>query len=198
MNEIISFLNSINFNWNIIEIIAVTSSIIYVSLASRQSINCWIFAIISVSLYIYICFNAHLYLETGLQIFYLIMAVYGYLNWTKSSNNLSITNLSVGNHLLTIVLGTICTFLLGYFFTIYTSSQMPIIDSFTTVFSVIATYMLTKKVLENWLYWIVIDIVSIYLYFNRELHLTSLLFILYSIIAIFGYYSWLRHSKKYA
>lgn len=198
MNEIISFLNSINFNWNIIEIIAVTSSIIYVSLASRQSINCWIFAIISVSLYIYICFNAQLYLETGLQIFYLIMAVYGYLNWTKSSNNLSITNLSVGNHLLTITFGTICAFLLGYFFTIYTSSQMPIIDSFTTVFSVIATYMLTKKVLENWLYWIVIDIVSIYLYFNRELHLTSLLFILYSIIAIFGYYSWLRHSKKYA
>ena len=198
MNEIISFLNSINFNWNIIEIIAVTSSIIYVSLASRQSINCWIFAIISVLLYIYICFNAQLYLETGLQIFYLIMAVYGYLNWTKSSNNLPITNLSVSNHLLTIALGTICAFLLGYFFTIYTSSQMPIIDSFTTVFSVIATYMLTKKVLENWLYWVVIDIVSIYLYFNRELHLTSLLFILYSIIAIFGYYSWLRHSKKYA
>jgi nicotinamide mononucleotide transporter len=87
---------------------------------------------------------------------------------------------------------------LGYFFTIYTSSKMPIIDSFTTVFSVIATYMLTKKIIENWLYWVVIDILSIYLYFNRELHLTSLLFILYSIIAIFGYYSWLRHSKKYA
>jgi nicotinamide mononucleotide transporter len=75
---------------------------------------------------------------------------------------------------------------------------LPIIDSFTTVFSVIATFMLTKKILENWLYWVVIDIVSVYLYFSRELHLTSLLFILYSIIAIFGYLSWLRNSKKYA
>jgi nicotinamide mononucleotide transporter len=75
---------------------------------------------------------------------------------------------------------------------------LPIIDSFTTVFSVISTFMLTKKILENWLYWVVIDIVSVYLYFSRELHLTSLLFILYSIIAIFGYFSWLRYSKKYA
>jgi nicotinamide mononucleotide transporter len=198
MNEIISFLNNINFNWNIIEIIAVALSIIYVSLASRQNINCWIFAIVSVSLYIYICFNAQLFPETGLQIFYLIMAVYGYLNWSKSSNNLIITNLSVGKHLLIISLGTLFAFLFGYFFTIYTSSKLPIIDSFTTVFSVIATFMLTKKILENWLYWVVIDIVSVYLYFSRELHLTSLLFILYSIIAIFGYLSWLRNSKKYA
>ena len=198
MNDIISLLNNINFNWNIIEIIAVALSIIYVSLASRQNINCWIFAIISVSLYIYICFNAQLFPETGLQIFYLIMAVYGYLNWSKSSNNLIITNLSVGKHLLIISLGTLCAFFFGYFFTIYTSSKLPIIDSFTTVFSVIATFMLTKKILENWLYWVVIDIVSVYLYFSRELHLTSLLFILYSIIAIFGYLSWLRNSKKYA
>jgi nicotinamide mononucleotide transporter len=72
---------------------------------------------------------------------------------------------------------------------------MPIVDSFTTVFSIIATYMITKKVLENWLYWIVIDAVSIYLYLSRDLHLTSFLFMLYAIIAIFGYFSWLKKMK---
>ena len=80
--------------------------------------------------------------------------------------------------------------LLGFYLSIYSTAKMPIIDSFTTVFSVIATYMVTKKVLENWLYWIVIDIVSVYLYFSRDLQLTSLLFVIYTIVAIFGYFSW--------
>jgi len=69
---------------------------------------------------------------------------------------------------------------------------MPIVDSFNTIFSVFATYMITRKILGNWLYWIVIDAVGAYLYFNMGLHLTSLLFISYAIIAIFGYFSWMK------
>ena len=72
---------------------------------------------------------------------------------------------------------------------------MPIVDSFTTVFAIIATYMVTKKVLENWLYWIIIDTVSVYLYFSKDLHLTSLLFITYTIIAVFGYFIWIKQAK---
>jgi nicotinamide mononucleotide transporter len=84
---------------------------------------------------------------------------------------------------------------MGFYFSTYTSAKMPIVDSFTTIFSIIATYLVTKKVLENWLYWIVIDVVSIYLYFGRDLHLTSLLFIVYTVIAIFGYFSWIKKVK---
>ena len=84
---------------------------------------------------------------------------------------------------------------MGFYFSIYTDSVMPITDSFTTIFSLIATYMVVKKVLGNWLYWIVIDLVSVYLYFNRDLHLTSLLFIVYTIIAVFGYFSWVNRMK---
>ena len=84
---------------------------------------------------------------------------------------------------------------MGFYFATYTDTQMPMVDSFTTVFSLFATYMVTKKVLENWLYWIVIDAVSIYLYFSRDLHLTSLLFMAYTIIAIFGYFAWLKQTK---
>jgi nicotinamide mononucleotide transporter len=73
---------------------------------------------------------------------------------------------------------------------------MPIIDSLTTVFSIIATYMVVKKVLGNWLYWIVIDLLSVYMYFHRDLHLTSLLFIAYTTIAVYGYMSWSKRIKK--
>ena len=67
---------------------------------------------------------------------------------------------------------------------------MPIIDSFTTCFSIIATFLVVKKILENWIYWIIIDLVSIYIYFSRDLHLTSLLFLVYTVIAIIGYFNW--------
>jgi nicotinamide mononucleotide transporter len=73
---------------------------------------------------------------------------------------------------------------------------MPIVDSFTTVFSIFATYMVVKKILGNWLYWIVIDTVSVYLFYSRDLHLTSLLFMAYTIIAVFGYFNWLKMMQK--
>ena len=178
----------------IIESIAVLFSILYVILAVKENIWCWGAALISVSLYIYICFSAQLYPETGLQIFYFIMAIIGYYMWNKE-NKEEIKEWSEIKHLLIILSGAILTFFMGFYFSTYTNSQMPIIDSFTTVFSIIATYMVIKKVLGNWLYWIVIDAVSVYLYFNRDLHLTSLLFIAYTIIAIFGYFSWMKKMK---
>ena len=178
----------------IIESIAVLFSILYVILAAKENIWCWGAALISVSLYIYICFSAQLYPETGLQVFYFIMAIIGYYMWNKD-NKEEIKEWSEIKHLLIILLGAILSFFMGFYFSAYTNSQMPIIDSFTTVFSIIATYMVIKKVLGNWLYWIVIDAVSVYLYFNRDLHLTSLLFIAYTIIAIFGYFSWMKKMK---
>jgi len=196
MNEIILFFSSLDFNWSIIETIAVVLSVLYVILATKQNIWCWAAAGISVILYIYICFTAQLYPETGLQIFYLLMAFYGYFQWNKNDGKLEIAQWTIGKHLLLILTGAIITFLMGFYFATFTSSKMPIVDSFTTVFSIIATYMITKKVLSNWLYWIVIDAVSIYLYFSRDLHLTSLLFIAYTIIAVFGYLSWLKQTNS--
>ena len=196
MNEIILFFSSLDFNWSIVETVAVVLSVLYVILATKQNIWCWAAAGISVALYIYICFSAQLYPETGLQTFYFFMAFYGYFQWNKNDGNLEIAQWTIGKHLLLILIGAITTFLMGFYFATYTSAKMPILDSFTTVFSIIATYMVAKKVLSNWLYWIVIDAVSIYLYFSRDLHLTSLLFIAYTIIAAFGYFSWLKQTTS--
>jgi len=196
MSEIILFFNTINFNWSIIETAAVMFSIIYVILIAKENIWCWAAAAISIILYIYICYNANLLAETGLQIFYLIMAILGYYNWKKNDSELVICSWNSYKHILIIILGTLLTFIMGYYFTTYSSASIPILDSFTTTFSIIATYMVIKKVLENWIYWIVIDIVSVYIYFSRELHLTSFLFIIYTIIAIIGYFRWL-HKRNH-
>jgi len=198
VEDILQVITQLNFNWSIIESAAVFFSILYVILAVKESIWCWSAAAISVILYIYICYTAQLYPETGLQVFYLLMAFYGYHQWNKNDSTLKVQQWTTTKHLLILLLGASLTFLIGFYFTIYTNAAMPIVDSFTTVFSVFATYMVTKKVLGNWLYWIVIDIVSVYLYFSRDLHLTSLLFIMYTVIAIFGYFSWLKCNNELA
>ena len=197
MEEISQLFTNLDFNWSIIESVAVLFSILYVILAANENIWCWAAAIISVSMYVYIFYTVQLYPETGLQIFYFIMAIVGYYMWNKQDKE-RIKEWSETKHLLIIFIGAIFTFFMGFYFSTYTDSQMPIIDSFTTVFSIIATYMVIKKVLRNWLYWIVIDAVSVYIYFNRDLHLTSLLFVAYTIIAVFGYFAWMKRMKTNA
>ena len=196
MGDILQIISQLNFNWSIIESTAVFFSVLYVILAIKENVWCWGAAAISVILYIYICYNAQLYPETGLQFFYLLMAIYGYYQWNKNDSSLKIQQWTITKHLFILLLGALLTFLMGFYFSIYTNAAMPLVDSFTTVFSVFATYMVTKKVIENWLYWIVIDAVSVYLYFSRDLHLTSLLFLVYTIIAIFGYFSWIKRNNE--
>ena len=185
-----SFLNTINFNWSWIETLAVIFSVIYVFLAAKGNIWCWFFAAISVSIYIYLCYEAKLFAETILQVFYLLMAFLGYFSWNNSNTKFTVKQLSISNHVMIIFSGALITFLIGFYLTIYTEAKMPVIDSFTTCFSIIATFLVIKKILENWLYWIIIDIVSAYMYFSRDLHLTSILFLIYTCVAIVGYINW--------
>ena len=126
------------------------------------------------------------------------MAFYGYYNWNKKEQCLEISEWSIGKHLLILAIGTTLIFLIGFYLSAYTNAKMPIADCLTVVFSLFATYMVTKKILENWLYWIVIDAVLAYLYFSRDLHLTSLLFMTWTIIAVFGYFSWIKKMKRNA
>ena len=196
MGDILQIISQLNFNWSIIESTAVFFSVLYVILAIKENVWCWGAAAISVILYIYICYTAQLYPETGLQFFYLLMAIYGYYQWNKNDSSLKVQQWTITKHLFFLLLGALLSFLMGFYFSIYTNAAMPLVDSFTTVFSIFATYMVTKKVIENWLYWIVIDAVSVYLYFSRDLHLTSLLFLVYTIIAIFGYFAWIKRNNE--
>ena len=122
----------------------------------------------------------------------IILIIWGYFSWENNKKKLTISEWSIKKHLKIIFFGTLITFILGFVFSTFSKAEMPIIDSFTTVFSILATYMIVKKVLSNWLYFIIIDLASIYIYFSRDLHLSSILFLLYTIIAVYGYIKWSR------
>ena len=112
-----------------------------------------------------------------------------------TNGELPITTWSLPQHVMAIAGGSVLALLLGYFWT-YMNAALPYIDAFTTAFSLIATYMVARKILENWLYWIVIDTVCIFVYWHRELYLFSLLFLIYCLIAVYGYFSWRRQMAS--
>ena len=193
MEEIIQLFSNSNLNW--IPVCASSFGILYIILAAKENIWCWLAAVISVSLYMYINYNLGYYAQSVLQIFYLFIAIYGYVMWNKLDPE-RIKEWSPKKHLFIIFIGVIITFIIGFILTEYVEpSEQPLLDSLTTVFSVFASYMVAKKVLENWLYWIVIDSFIIYLYYIQGEFILALQFLAYIIIAVFGYFSWIQRMK---
>jgi len=191
-----------------LEWFAFVTSFTYVILAAKENIWCWFFGLISVIAFFKVCVDYKLYSDAILQVFYMVMSIYGWINWRKAAKStqdsgildspdsldkLKISVWPTKNHLIAFGIGAILAMFLGYFWTQF-GAALPYIDAFTTSFSIIATVMVAWKLLENWLYWIVIDIVGVFVYFNRELYLFSLLFIIYTVIAIVGYLNW---KKQY-
>ena len=177
------------------EFLAVVSAIVYLLLAVKQDIRCWFAAILSSFLYIFIMFSADLYMEAGLQIFYILMAVYGWSQWREESTaniKLSVKTWKPINHLFSISLIFLLAYASGLILEKFTNAVFPFIDALTTWGAIVATYMVAKKLLENWIYWFVIDSISIFLFMSRGLVLTSILFFIYLIIIYFGYKSWAR------
>ena len=177
------------------EFLAVVSAIVYLLLAVKQDIRCWFAAILSSFLYFFIMFSAGLYMEAGLQIFYILMAVYGWSQWREESTaniKLSVKTWKPINHLFSISLILLLAYTSGLILEKFTNAVFPFIDALTTWGAIVATYMVAKKLLENWIYWFVIDSISIFLFMSRGLVLTSILFFIYLIIIYFGYKSWAR------
>lgn len=182
----------------LLELTAVVLALAYVVLAIRENRLCWAAALVSSGLYTLIFWRAALLMESALQVFYAVMAVYGWLHWGSGSTatTLAIRRWSTQQHLLALgailLISTASGTLLHY----YTRAALPWLDSLTTVAALVATWMVTQKVLENWLYWIVIDAVSIYLYLSRDLHLTAGLFLGYTLLAWAGWQTWRQHYAQ--
>ena len=191
-----------------VEITAVAASLAYPILAARGNIYCWLAAFISTVLYTIIFYDVYLWMDSALQIYYLAMAIYGWWCWRKKPTtttsamnditNIEIMNkptlvyqqLSLKKHLSAIVSLLLLSLTIGWFMANYTPADFPYLDSFTSIFAVYATYLTTQKVVENWLYFMVINSISIYLYIEKALHATTGLFIAYVILSIYGYMQW--------
>jgi nicotinamide mononucleotide transporter len=186
-------------NTSLLEWIAVLSSLFYIIFIARKNSVAWFFALVGSSIYVYLCFISQFYLETILQLFYVSMAIIGWLLWNKKQEiSFNIIQWKGKQHMVNILISSILTLILGNFFQVYTDQALPYLDAFTTVFSISATFMVAYKVLENWLYWIVIDIASMPLYAYRDLNLTVVLFGIYTIVAIVGFVRWRRTFKLQA
>ena len=208
-----SFLESVYqgiLSTSIWEWIAVVCGIAYVILAALRNNVCWYFAIASSGIYIYLCLNGKLYIESVLQVFYVIMAIVGWVAWRKDGSNESdeldklldlpeskdlVKIWPLSYHLFNILISAGVAFILGFCFDILTNQAFPYADAFTTVFSLIATFMVVKKVLENWIYWIVIDVVSIFLYHERGYSLSAVLYFIFTLLAIVGFVAWYKKFK---
>jgi len=178
-------------NW--FEIVAALLAIAYLLLAMRQDARCWIAWIISSLMYLFVMYSAGLYMEAGLQIFYLLMGFYGLYQWQyKLANNeaLKIKVWPITTHIICLTTLFLLVLTSGYILSNNTDAASPYIDAFTTWGAIIASYMVAKKILENWIYWFVVDFVSVFLFVSRELYPTALLFCLYLVLVIFGYRSW--------
>ena len=169
------------------ELTAMLLSVLYTYLYLK-GITPWCFvpAAVGSTMYVFLCYSRRIYAESFLYVFYVISAIAGYFNWIGSPEAPVVYGLS--HHLVLITLGMAFTLLTGFILNKKTNAALPYLDAFTTVFSLLATWLMIQYVHENWLYWIVIDSLAIALYVFRKMWITSLLYFLYLLLALDGYF----------
>ena len=191
-------------NWfveNWIEIVAVVTGLAYIFLSIKQKISCWIFGIISSGLYLFVFFNSKIYADMALQAYYVIMGVYGWVHWARADSfddkkELPVLSLNRREKWIALAVTLVLFVAIAQFLIHFTDSTVPWIDAFTTSLSFTATWMLTRKIIEHWLIWIVVNFVSIGLYFYRGLYVTIILFVILTIMAIVGYFDWKKEWNR--
>ncbi|HIP50973.1 MAG TPA: nicotinamide riboside transporter PnuC [Campylobacterales bacterium] len=195
MKEIIEAL-ALMSSW---EITAALLGVAYVILAAKESLWTWVFGFASTLIYTIIFWEGALVSSSLLNFYYMIMAVYGFYAWRKGQENekLKITSYSFSKNLKIITSGVIASIIIGYLSSTYTDAKLAYMDSFVLSFSVLATWMLTQKVLENWLYWLIIDSVAIVLYWKMGYLATVMLFVVYIVLGAYAYLTWRKEFNSY-
>jgi nicotinamide mononucleotide transporter len=197
MQELLQHLQAQLNQQSYLEIVAVILALVYVYLAARQNIWCWPCALLSTAIYTYLFWEVTLPFHVLLNVYYMLMAIYGWRQWQgESSQKLQVKSWPAQRHLLWISLLVIGSLVLSAGASSVFDEQYLYLDAFITVFSVFTTVLVAHKVRENWLYWIVIDLVSAYLFFAKGLALTGLLFMLYTFFAFYGYLQWGKNRSN--
>lgn len=182
------------------EVGAVVLAIAYLLLAIRQNIWCWPCAAVSTAIYVLLFIEARLYMEALLNMFYFGMAVYGLWVWRGGAQHRQppVTVWPLQWHAAAIGTIVVASLSSGFLLAAYTDAAFPYVDSMTTFAAIWATFLVARKVLENWWYWLLIDVVSVFIYWNRGLELTSMLFAVYVVMIPFGLVAWSRSRAEEA
>ncbi len=186
---------------NYIELIAASLGLVAIYLQIKQKVWYWPVSMVLVSLYIFVYIKAKLYADMSLQVYYLVISFYGWYHWMSGNRedpgkklpvNFVSKKLAVYLSIASIVFFIGISEILIHL----TDSDLPYWDAFTTALSFIATWMLARKIIENWLVWIVVDAVSVGIYIYKELYPTVVLFAVLTILAIVGYMAWKKDAQK--
>lgn len=188
-------LDYIKTNW--IEVVGAVLSLIYLYLSIKEKISLWIFGFLSSAFYIIVFFDAKFYADMSLQFYYLGVSVYGWFYWRNGNlnNDAILETTNIGRKLASkLTLISIPIFFVYYVILAkFTDSPIPISDSIVGMLSIIGTWMLAKKLIENWLIWIAADTLATGLFFYKGLYITAILFIIYTGMAIYGYIQWKKN-----
>jgi nicotinamide mononucleotide transporter len=189
-----------------IEIVAVVFGLLSVWYAKQANILVFPTGIISVLIYVYICFKFMLYADMGINFFYFVMSVYGWYNWTRKGPNRKVIRITRNTNVEQwIAIGATVVFyfaILGLILIFkqddeaYISSYIPYVDSFTTSVFLVAMLLMARKKVENWIYWIIGDVISIPLYLVKGLVFTSFQFTVFLVLAVLGYIEWRRFYRE--
>ncbi|MBT8141385.1 MAG: nicotinamide riboside transporter PnuC [Gammaproteobacteria bacterium] len=188
-----------------LEGLASVLAIVYLMLAIKQNVWCWVAGIASTAIFMYVVFNASLYMEAGLQVFYIVISFYGIWQWKyggkdekNNPDELKVSRWPLKNHIVAVATIVALALVSTYLLEKYTDAALPFIDSLTTWGGIVTTYMVAKKIFENWHYWFVIDSISIYLFYSRELYIFAGLFAIYLVLIVFGFREWKRSMQTQA
>ena len=174
------------FQLIIIEALAVIFGLLYTILYIKQVEYCFLFAIVGAILYAYLCYKKQIFAEAFLQLFYIVTGIYGWLNWGEYGQN----SFEISTNLVFFGIAVLGTIGLGFLLKNKTKSKLPFLDSFTTVFSLVGTWLMVNFIHEMWLYFIAINFVSMFLYFFRGMKLSVFMYAFYVYLSLSGWFGW--------
>lgn len=181
----------------ILEVLGFVTGLCYLWYEYHASARLWIFSIIMPMIGMVLYFNKGIYADFAINIYYFLIAIYGYVAWTfnfskKQKEELPISRIKLRAAVVCAVVAAVLWLGISYVLRTYTDSTVPYIDAFTTSLSIVAMWMLARKYVEQWLVWIVVDAVSAGLYFYKGIPFYGVLYAIYTTVAYFGYRRWLR------
>jgi nicotinamide mononucleotide transporter len=206
-------LTILDYELSLLELIGTVSGLACVYLTAKEKVLCWPVGIVNIIFFFFLFYQSQFYSDMYLQIYFLVMSIYGWWMWTHpvknnkdKKNELKVTDLSKKNLIIILSLSAATIIINGFLMTkihivlpeyFPEPAAYPFGDAFTSVLSIVATVLLARKKRETWLMWIAVDSVAIVLYFRRGIILTAILYIIFGIIATFGYINWTKIMKGY-
>lgn len=183
-----------------LELLATVLALSYTVLAIRHSLWCWPAALLSTLLTMHIMLKANLITDAMLQLYYAGMALYGWWHWRQlradSGLQKPVVEWALAKHGQLIVATAVGGLLFGYLMSRFTQTDFAFLGAQITCFAILGTYLTAQKVVSNWLYWVVIDAVSVYMYVEKELYFFAVLFVIYTLTAASGYWTWRLNYRQ--